>query len=84
MIYNPNKFSKEAIDLLQRPVIDNFISVEDAAKALNITSRMVRYLITSGWLYGSVKVGKVWLVCKVGLEDYIENIKGKPDAECHR
>lgn len=75
MEFNPNKFSRESIELLQKPVKDNFLSVGDAAKILNKSTRMVRYLIESGILYGSIKFGKTWLVCKISLDDYIQNNK---------
>ena len=75
MKWNPTKFNKEHIELLQRPVKDNFCTVEEASILLNRNPRTVRFLIEKGWLFGSIKVGAAWLVCRASLDYYLEKIK---------
>lgn len=58
---------------------DDLISVSDAAKILDITPRMVRYLIRQGELSGYKLTPRAWALSRHEVESYRESKKKEKD-----
>lgn len=57
------------------PDLAEFMTTQDAAKALGFNARSIPYMIKTKTLDG-VKFGRAWLVSKKSVQDYLKKTEG--------
>ena len=59
-------------------VLNNLISVEDAATYSGYSLQYLRRLLRSGRLSG-LKIGQLWLIDKLAFDNYLESVQVSQD-----
>lgn len=64
--------------LISPVVLNNLISVKDAAECSGYSLQYLRRLLRMGKLEG-IKIGQVWLIAMASFEAYLENANHSAD-----
>lgn len=62
-------------------IINNHLTVNNAAEATGYNIQYLRRLLRSGKLKG-IKIGQIWLIEMQSLEMYLQHIESTSDQRC--
>jgi excisionase family DNA binding protein len=76
----PTEIYKETVEM---PNLDDYVTVHDAARVIGFHEISIRRLLRSSTLQG-LKVGRVWLVSKYSIKEYIDRTAGMSKTDPRR
>lgn len=66
----------------EKTELEQYYSLSDISKALNISESTVRRRLKNGEIKG-IKIGKVWRISRTSFREYLDNLDKSEGKEAH-